>query len=324
MKNPLALAAIALAAAMMLSGCLFNVSLGPEAKPFKEVVIDGTATAKIAVVEVSGFISDEEDEGLLGKKRPSMPDAFAEVLAKAAKDDDVKGLIVRINSPGGSVSTSDVMYSELVRYRIKTGNPVYASIVGLGTSGGYYIANGADEIYAQPTSLTGSIGVIAVSLDFEGLMEKLGVRDKTYKSGENKTVFTPFRPDTPKESEIIKGIIAELHGRFVDVVAEGRRGTLTKEKVIELADGRPYTAQQALDAGLIDGIAYPNDVVTLMRSAIKEPKARVVMYKRPGTHKGSIYSMSNVNGNTIINVDASGLAARSGVRFMYLWDGYIN
>lgn len=319
------LAIIAIASlCMLLAGCVFNISLAPESKPYKETVIEGTATAKIVVVEVSGMISDEQDEGALGKKKPSMPDAFAEALAKAAKDDDVKGLIVRINTPGGAVSTSDTMYNELRRYKIKTGNPVYASIVGMGTSGGYYIASAADAIYAQPTSLTGSIGVIALSLDFEGLMDKLGVRDKTHKSGQNKAVFTPFRPDTPEESSIINGIIETLHARFVDVVAEGRHGKLTRERVGELADGRPYTADQALALGLIEGIAYPSDVVSKMRGEIKQPKARVVMYRRPGTHKGSIYSLSNVSGNTIVNLDASGLAARTGVRFMYLWDGYIN
>jgi protease-4 len=305
--------------ALLLGGCLFNINLAPGPQPLKETLIEGKGSAKILLVEISGFISSDEDDSVFGPSKPSIVSRIREELKKASDDKDVKGVVLKINTPGGGASASDAIHNELMRYREAAGVPVYASIVGMGTSGGYYAASAADRIHAQPTAVTGSIGVIAVSLEFSGLMEKLGVTDKTYRSGRMKGMISPFRPDSPEEKKIIQRIIDSMHKRFVDVVHEGRKGALTLEQVEALADGRPYTASAALEAGLIDSIGYPDDVIKALKEKLGLKEARIVAYHRPGSYRGSVYSHNNISGNTVLNVP--GRAFGEGVRFLYLWTG---
>jgi len=309
-------------AGVFMGGCFVNVSLTSGPGPLQETVIEGQGDRKILLVDISGFISDEEKTSTLGQDRPSMVAQVREEMRKAAKDPDIAGLIIRINTPGGGVSASDAIYNEIKSYREESGVPVYASIVGLGTSGGYYAASAADRIFAQPTAVTGSIGVIAVSLEFSGLMDKLGVSDKTYRSGGMKGMLSPFRPDTPQERKVMQRIIDSMHKRFVDVVVAGRKGSLTIDQVEALADGRPFMAEDALEKGLIDAIGYPEDVIAALRAALGLSEARVVVYHRPGSYRGSIYSHNNVSGNTVVNIDTSGYGQGAGVRFLYLWTGF--
>jgi protease-4 len=304
----------------MLGGCLFNLNLTPGPAPLKERVIEGKGSRKILLVEISGFISDEEKSSALGTDRPSMVSRIREEMKKASDDRYIAGVLLKINTPGGGVSASDAIHNEIRRYRDSAGVPVYASIVGIGTSGGYYAASAADMIYAQPTSVTGSIGVIAVSLEFSGLMEKLGVTDKTYRSGGMKGMLSPFRPDTPEERKVMQRILDSMHKRFVDVVHEGRKGALTTEQVEALADGRPYTASSALEAGLVDSIGYPEDVIKALKEKLGLKEARVVAYHRPGSYRGSVYSHNSISGNTVVNIPGTDLGG--GVRFLYLWTGY--
>lgn len=306
-------------ALLFLGGCLFNVNLAPGPQPLKERLIEGKGSPKILLVDISGFISHEEKDTTFGPSSPSMVSRIREELKKAGDDRDIKGVVLKINTPGGGASASDAIHNEIKRYREASGVPVLASIVGIGTSGGYYAASAADRIYAQPTAVTGSIGVIAVSLEFSGLMEKVGVTDKTYRSGSMKGMISPFRPDTPEERKIIQRIIDSMHGRFVKVVHEGRKGKLSMEQVEALADGRPFTAREALDKGLIDGIGYPEDVIDAMKKELMLKDARVIAYHRPGSYRGSVYSHNNISGNTVINIP--GAAMQEGVRFLYLWTG---
>jgi protease-4 len=310
---------------VLLAGCIFNVSLVPQPGPLTEQAVSGEGRSKILLVDVSGLITGREKRGGLAGKTPSTVARIKEELDKAEKDGNIRGVIVRINSPGGTVTASDIIYHELREFRKKKGVPVYAVLMGIGASGGYYASLAADRIFAHPTTITGSIGVIAVKLNFEGLMKKIGVEEKSVKSGKLKDIFSPFRPDTPEERQILETIIGQLHARFVEAVAEGREGRLDRAAVKALADGRPYTAPQALEAKLIDDIGYLEDAVEAMKKSLGIERATVVAYRRPGEYKSTIYSTApfeNSGTINIINMDTDMLSGLSGVEFLYLWRGY--
>jgi len=314
-----------LAATLLLSGCaLVQVSLFPPEAPPVEKTIEGKGREKILLLDVTGFISSREKSAGFGQKTPALTTQFRESLRKAADDPDVAGLILRLDSPGGTVTASDIVYHELKRFREKRNIPVYAVIVNVGTSGAYYIASAADRIVAHPTSVTGSIGVISVQLNLQGLMEKVGVEGKVVKSAPLKDIYSPFRPDTPEEQEILSGIIGELHDRFVDVVAKGRSGQLSKDQIATLADGRPYSAPQALEAGLIDATGYLDDVIEEMKQVLNLSEARIITYDVPSARPRSIYDSTGAvmpEGTRInlLNVDLGALADPPETTFLYLW-----
>lgn len=310
---------------LVLPGCAFvNVSLAPATKPLEEELLEGEGARKILLLDLDGVISfKEKSGGLKLKAKPSPVAFFREALRKAEADSSVAGVIVRINSPGGSVAASDTLYHEVVRFKEKRKIPVYAHITEVGASGGYYVACAADRIVAGPTAITGSIGVIAMKLTIEGLLSKVGVSDEIYKSGPKKDFWSPFRPSTPEEKKMLQDIIDGLFGRFVGVVAENRRKVLTTEEVRTLADGRILTAQAALDAGLIDRVAYLDETIESLKKDMALAKARVVTYTRPGTFKSNIYSDMPLTAPETINlisINAEDLSPFSGVQFMYLWN----
>jgi protease-4 len=158
--------------------------------------------------------------------------------------------VVSINSPGGVVAPSQSLYSALREVREEDGRPVIAAIGGVGASGGYYLALGADSIYALPGSITGSIGVIMELPDASGLLQKVGLRMQTVQSAEHKDAGSPFRPLTDSDRQLLEALVRDVYEQFVAVVAEERR--LAPEAVRQVADGRILSGRQALQQGLID------------------------------------------------------------------------
>lgn len=302
-----------------LSGCAFvNVPLIPPPMPLEEQVLEGDGTSKILLLDISGTISEQEKTGsLLGRAMPSMVSQVRESLQKAEKDDRIAGLIVRINSPGGTVTASDIIHHEIIEFKKRKHVPVLACIMSIATSGGYYVAAAADEIIAHPTAVTGSIGVILMKFNVEGLMGKIGVEEQTVKSGDKKDIMSPFRKATPEEVKLGQEIIDQLYGRFLDIVMERPGNRLSRDELRKLADGRIYTAGQALDGKLVDRIGYLDDVIASIRKAAGDDRARVVSYYRPGTYKGSIYADAGDKGGMLEMF--GGLDAYSAGSFMYLW-----
>ncbi len=190
---------------------------------------------RIALLEVEGLISDD---------RKVLDD-----IGRFRRDGSVRGYVVAINSPGGVVGPSQSIYQELKRLR-REGKPVVASIGGIGASGGYYVALGADSIFAEPGSMTGSIGVIMEFPDASGLMKKVGLGWNVVKSADHKDVGSPFRPMTAGDSAVLDSLVSDVYGQFVETVARERH--LTPERVRPLADGRVLSGRQALKSGLID------------------------------------------------------------------------
>ena len=190
---------------------------------------------KVAVVEVEGLIIDTAD--------------LVQDLQHHQDDPAVRALVVRVNSPGGVVAPTQEVYAAIQRLR-RAGKPVVASLGGVAASGGYYIAAATDRIYANPGSLTGSIGVIMQMANVEGLFKKVGVEYLVVKAGEYKDIGNPGRPMSAEERRILQSLLDDVHGQFIEAVAEGRR--LPREAVVAFADGRIVSGAQAKALGIVD------------------------------------------------------------------------
>lgn len=308
---------------LVFSGCsLISVSLMPSAEPFEETTVMGTGRDKILIIDISGIISDEGKHGLgFLSDEPNTVCRIKEELTTAAHDDRIKAVILRINSPGGTVTASDILYHEIEQFKKASGLPVIACIMDLGASGGYYVAVSADKIVAHPTTVTGSIGVIMLHLSVGGLMQKIGVADTSIKTGEHKDMGSPFKTMTEEEQKIFLGVLDDMYQKFLAVIVKNRPG-LSMEKLRPLADGRIYTARQALEFGLIDHVGYLDDAVSLAKEASGLMAARVIIYHRPGAYKNNIYSQLGTPGIgsfNLINVDLKTLVKSGAPSFMYLW-----
>ncbi len=199
--------------------------------PYKEFTLEGSQTPKVLVIQANGQIDEGPSRGLL-RDRPGMVPDIVSQLRLAEKDKDIGAVVIKINSPGGSVTASDVLYHELKTFKEKTGVKMVAVFMGIAASGGYYIALPADRIVAHPTTITGSVGVIFLQPKVEGLMEKLGVEVDVSKSGDKKDMGSPFRPSTAEESPPAAGSHRStgptLHG-FVDPAPPGLTGSAGRD-----------------------------------------------------------------------------------------------
>ena len=309
--------------AVLAGGCAFvNVDVMPSPSPLQERVVEGEGKGKILIIDITGMISEKEKSGgqLFGSN-PSMVTYIKESLQKAERDDELAGVILRINSPGGTVTASDIIYHEIVKFREKKKVPVAACIIGLGASGGYYVASAADEIVIHPTAVTGSIGVMVMTFNVEGLLAKVGVSEYTVKSADKKDFMSPFRAATEEELKIMQTIIDSMYGRFIEVINSRPGNSLEPEQIRTLADGRIYTAQQAVTAKLVDRIAYLDDLVLDMKKRGGKPDAKVITYHRRGDSKETIYSQAPGGAPQInlININADWLEMVPSTEFLYLW-----
>lgn len=201
-----------------------------------------------ALIEVRGMIADKEE---------ASADNIVSSLRAAFEDPKTKGIVLRINSPGGSPVQSSYIYNEIRRLRGEyPQTKVYAVITDLGASGAYYLASAADQIYADKSSLVGSIGVTSSGFGFVGTLEKVGVDRRVYTAGQHKTFLDPFQPQKPDETAFWQGVLDTTHRQFIDSVRQGRGERLKVEGHPELFSGLIWSGEQALELGLID--AYGN------------------------------------------------------------------
>ena len=313
---------VAVLAALLLAGCsVVSIDLTPRVRPLEEETVEGRGDDKVLIMDLSGFLSDEAPSGVLTIGNPParvpMLVRVREELKKAQKDTKVKALVVRINSPGGTVTASDIIFRELEAFRKATGVPIIASMMDVAASGGYYIALAADTIVAHPTTVTGSIGVIMISLNAEGLMQKVGLAANTIKSGERKDMGSPFRALTPEERAIFQSVIDDLQRQFVAKVVERRK--IPPATAAGLADGRIYTAEQALAHRLVDRIGYVPDAIDIARQAANLTQARVVVYKRPREYRATYYARSESEIGALATLGQLAGMAGAGPKFLYLW-----
>src|SRR5512139_846943 len=287
---------LALCAPLALSGCILYapVDLGSLGSPgeIEESTVLGESGPKIAMIDISGMITEEQSRTSLALgERPSMLVETRNALERAREDTEVAALLLRIDTPGGSVSASDTLHHEVAEWKKKTGKPVAAFLNGLATSGGYYVAMSADHITANPSAVTGSIGVVMPGINISGLMEKYGVADQTLTSGPFKDTGSMLRDMRPDEKKQLESVIQDLMVRFVDVVAEGRP-KLQRDRIVALADGRVYSASQALADGLVDEVGYLEDAVSSLEKTANVTESRVVVYHRSNQRRENIYSQA--------------------------------
>jgi protease IV len=270
----------------LISGCI-HVDLFPGRGALRETRISGEGKDKVLLIDISGMLTTSKSSGIFDE--PSLPARIKEELTKAQKDDHVKAVVLRINTPGGTVTASDLVYHELKAFKKEREMPVIAAIMDLGTSGGYYVAMAADHIFVHPSTITGSIGVIMVTMNAQGLLEKVGVNPAAIVSGPKKSMGSPFRPMSDEERAIFQGVIDHLYERFLAVVEEGRPG-LSKESIRTLADGRIYTADIAKAQGLVDDIGYLDEAIEMAKKEATLEEAQVVTYTRGRVFHSTIYS----------------------------------
>lgn len=307
-----------LVALSFLHAACIHINIPPPPAPLEEHQVSGSGKDKILLVDVSGMISSEDKESFY--TYPSMIATIKEELTRASRDESVKALVLRINTPGGTVTASDIIHHELKLFKASRKVPVIASIMDVGASGGYYIASAADRILAHPSTVTGSIGVIMLTVNAHGLLEKVGVEATAITSGPRKDMGSPFRVMTPEERGIFQALIDSFYQRFLSVVQDGRPN-LQMDQIKKLADGRIYTGDQAKAAGLVDDIGYLEDAIEAAKKKAGLTEAKVVTYRRPGDYSSNIYTkvMAPSPLAALGNLDVMAFVRGGTPQFMYLW-----
>ena len=308
---------------LFISGCATpRIALvSGDAIPLREYILQGTQKGKVVVIPVRGKIDDNPKRGLLQDK-PSMLQEFVAQLRKAEKDDQVRAVLVKIDSPGGSVTASDLLYHEIAAFKDRTGKKVIAAMMNVAASGGYYMALPADHIIAHPTTVTGSVGVLFLQPKVTGLMDKVGVTVDVSKSGKNKDMGSPFRKTTPDEEIMFQQLTDRLAKRFLDLVQRHRK--LDQKAMAEVATARVYLADEALGRKLVDQIGYLKDAIAKAQElAGLPPDSKVVVYRRTEYPDDTVYNTrtSWKGGRGISLVDLELPAAMNNLQagFYYLW-----
>lgn len=248
----------------------------------------------IALIRVSGTIVTGRSSGsLFGDTFAGSEDIVAQ-LEKARKNRSAKGILLRVNSPGGSAAGAQEIYDEIVRVR-RAGKPVYCSMGSVAASGGYYVAAACDRVFADGGTITGSIGVIFETADLSGLFKKIGLNPQVIKSGKFKDIGSPNRPMTPEERRLLTDMLMGIYEQFVKAVAQGRK--LPAQDVRNIADGRLLTGEQALRAKLVDSLGGMQDAIReLAKSVGLKEEPEVVEYGR----RGLLGSMLSGDGTTTL------------------------
>ncbi|PRX26421.1 signal peptide peptidase A [Orenia metallireducens] len=267
---------------LLVMAIIFMISLLFLASGFYILVksfVDSENKAKdsLAVINISGAIVGGEGGGAFGSMEATSDQIMAHI--NEAKDDEsVKGILLRVNSPGGSSAASDAIYRELKKFR-ETGKPIVVSMGDAAASGGYYVSMAANKIYANPSTITGSIGVIMQFANLKELYNKIGIDYITIKSRKYKDLGNPDREMTAEEKEILQTMVKGVYQQFVDAVMEGR--SMTEDRVKELADGRIYSGEQAKELGLVDELGTFYDAVDELAKMVGiEGKPNLIYYNK--------------------------------------------
>ncbi len=304
----------------VLSACSphFHLDLMGKEQMQEVVLIKSRAKEKILLLDISGVIVSSMKRGVFDKEGDILSQVYYR-LKKAAEDNMVKGIILRLDTPGGEVTASDIIYHEILNFKKRTGIPVLALMMGLTASGGYYIASACDLLIAHPSTLTGSIGVISLFPNLEGLFEKVGIQVHVIKSGELKDSGSVFRQMTPEERDVFQKIVDEYHQNFQDVVYENRKDHLSLEDLKKIADGRVMTASQALEAKLIDEIGYFDKALKIILDLASLPEANVVSYTYFPNRKTNIYATFLKSESLLESASFREVAQSLKSGFYYLW-----
>ncbi|MBP8083742.1 MAG: signal peptide peptidase SppA [Spirochaetes bacterium] len=304
------------------TGCI-SISTARGLQPYRENIIRNGAESKILVIHIDGVISDSISNGNPFNSSEKIPltARIKEQLDCAEKDKNIKALILMIDSPGGEVTTCDIIHHEIIQFKKRTSIPVTVLMGSMAASGGYYLAMTGDKVMAHPTTITGSIGVLISKLSMKQLMGKIGIEDETVKSGANKTMGSFFKNMTEEEKQLFQEIVDAMYEGFLKVILDSRKD-LKEQELRKVADGRIFIAKDALKYGLIDGIGYFNDAVASAEKSAGIENAKIITYVRPDSYRPNVYAGASVTNEGTINVlsiDMDLFSSKFGTRFMYLW-----
>ncbi|MBN2436860.1 MAG: signal peptide peptidase SppA [Spirochaetes bacterium] len=291
-------------------------------EPLTEQTMIKGSKDKILVININGTIHDSQSrKTFLGSAETNISSRVAEELDKAAEDSSIKSIIFRIDSPGGSVTTCDILHNLITEHKKKSKQYIVAHMGSIAASGGYYLSVTADKIIAHPTTVTGSIGVVAFMVNMEGLLQKIGIEDQTIKSGSAKTMGSPFKKMTKQDRALFQKIIDSMYNRFITVILEGRPN-LTRKSLLKIADGRVMIASDALDYGLIDDIGYWQEAVKAAENGAGINNPTIITYSRPGNYHPNAFTIKSGSESlslNLISIDSSEFLTKYGISFMYLW-----
>jgi len=293
-------------------------------EPLREFTLEGVGKDKILLIPVTGLISDMPKKGVL-RTSPSLVEQVVLQLNKAEKDKQIKAVLLKINSPGGTITASDLLYHEIMLFKEKTGAKIIISMMDIAASGAYYMSLPADKIMAHPTSVTGSVGVIFLQPRVTGLMDKLGLGVDVKKFGKNKDMGSPFRESSEEEQKLLQKAVNDFGERFIRLVQKHRN--LDQRALTDVATGRIFLADDALKLGLVDTIGYLSDAVKESKKVAKVPDdARVIVYRRAEFPEDNYYNVAGVASEdvsvSVISMDLlEPFSLKTG--FYYLWPGFL-
>jgi protease-4 len=299
----------------------FTAALTPslETGALKIQTLDGNdaspQSAKVALIDIDGFLLNQNATGLFSQNENPVS-LFHEKLQRAKTDVTIRAVVLRINSPGGSVSATDMMWRELVAFRKSTQKPVVACLMDVGCGGAYYLASAADVIYAHPGTMTGGIGVILNLFNLQDLMAQFNVVPQTIKSGQNIDMGTMQASLTTESRAMLQAMADEYHEQFKQVVRQGR----PKASLESVFDGRVVSARQAQQLGMIDQVGYLEDALGQAKALCKSSSTEVVMLRRPNDPARSPYATSpNAPITSLVPLSIPGIDRSKLPTFLYAW-----
>ena len=312
---------VAVMAGLVMTGCVsMKLNVEDYTEPLKEYTLEGKGSAKVLVIPIRGVLSDTEQKGM-PRRQPSLIKEVVSQIKKAEKDPSIVAIVLKVNSPGGTITASDILYNEFNKLKIKRNIPLVACLMDVATSGGYYVSLPADHIIAHPTTITGSVGVVFIRPKFSELLDKIGVSVETSKSGKNKDMGSPFRTTTEDELKLLQSIIDEMAILFESKVLKHRK---VKDEVLkEIMTAKLYTAKQALELGMIDQIGYTDEAIAKAKElAGIESDSRVVIYRRVENADDNIYnniSARSGSGTPLIDLGPLSTLSKFKAGFYYTW-----
>jgi len=325
-----ALSFLAVALTALLGGCgnrILRLDFVPVDEPLSAQTVEKDPTSftnnKIAMIDVSGMIANVKAKSLLSDGRNKVSD-FRETLNSIERDPYIKAVVLRINSSGGTITATEMMYRDLQEFKKRTGKPVVTCMLDLCASGGYYLSCASDYRIAYPSTITGSIGVIIQTLNFTGTLTKLGISAKAFTSGPHKDMLSPLRPLSDDDSTLAQSLVTQFYGQFVQAVKAAPNRVKEADWPM-LTDGRVVTGQDAARLGLIDQTGTINDAFAKARELAHIDHANIIQYTRHDEHKGSVYAASDTPTPQVnminVNADLSELTPLTHPQFLYLWTG---
>ncbi len=259
--------------------------------PLKEFTLEGSGADKILLISVNGMISDASKKSLV-RSKPSVVQQIVAQLKKAEKDKQIKAVLFKINSPGGTITASDILYHEISDFKERTKAKLIVSMMDIATSGAYYISLPADRIMAHPTTVTGSIGVIFLQPKVKGLMDKIGFGVEVKKTGRNKDMGSPFREGTQEEQQLLQNMADDFGRRFISLVQTHRKSD--QQVLAEISTARVFLADDALKLGLVDKIGYLSDAVKEAKKLAGLEDAKLVTYRRTEFPEDNVYNTAGI------------------------------